>query len=172
MIKYSAALMVMMVGAAAWSSGANAEGRCPPGQYPVGGQGVGGCAPIPGAGSGNQQPATQMQTRQYERRFGAIAGSASTTAAGAAYAKKTRNSAVEQAMAECQRDGAPDCEVLMEYSNQCVSWVAAQPSGQGGVAAGETPSLALQNANAVCKPHPGSTCREVYAACSPAEPVD
>lgn len=23
------------------------EGRCPPGQYPVGGQGAGGCAPIP-----------------------------------------------------------------------------------------------------------------------------
>ncbi|TGS15267.1 DUF4189 domain-containing protein, partial [Mesorhizobium sp. M1C.F.Ca.ET.187.01.1.1] len=27
---------------------ASAEGRCPPGQYPIGGQGVGGCAPIPG----------------------------------------------------------------------------------------------------------------------------
>lgn len=41
-----------------WARGAYAKGRCPPGQYPVGGQGVGGCAPIPGYG-GNQtaQPA-------------------------------------------------------------------------------------------------------------------
>ncbi len=29
---------------------AYAEGGCPPGSYPIGGQGVQGCAPIPGAG--------------------------------------------------------------------------------------------------------------------------
>jgi hypothetical protein len=30
---------------------AGAEGRCPPGSYPAGGQGVGGCAPHPGVSS-------------------------------------------------------------------------------------------------------------------------
>lgn len=28
------------------------EGACPPGQYPIGGQGVQGCAPIPQSGAG------------------------------------------------------------------------------------------------------------------------
>lgn len=34
------------------SHAAFAEGGCPAGQYPIGGQGVQGCAPIPSAGSG------------------------------------------------------------------------------------------------------------------------
>lgn len=39
--------------AAVFQSAAFAEGGCPPGQYPIGGQGVQGCAPIPGAGDGS-----------------------------------------------------------------------------------------------------------------------
>lgn len=38
--------LVFMIATSAFE--AHAEGRCPPGQYPIGGPGVGGCAPIPG----------------------------------------------------------------------------------------------------------------------------
>ena len=52
---------------------AMAEGRCPPGQYPIGGQGVGGCAPIPGAGQSGDGVAP---TGRWETRWGAIASDA------------------------------------------------------------------------------------------------
>lgn len=51
---------------------AKAEGRCPPGQFPVGGQGMEGCAPIPGGG-GDSGPAAPVPTGEWEMRWGAIA---------------------------------------------------------------------------------------------------
>lgn len=52
---------------------ARAEGRCPPGQYPIGGQGVGGCAPIPGSGTGGVQSGP-IATGRWIKTWGAIAG--------------------------------------------------------------------------------------------------
>lgn len=57
------ALMVLMVGTA-WSiDSALAEGNCPPGFYPIGGQGVQGCAPIPGANAGATERAGASKPR-------------------------------------------------------------------------------------------------------------
>jgi len=64
---------------------ARADGRCPPGQYPVGGQGVGGCAPIPGGSS------------QATRPWGAIAGAASTGDMGASVGKNKEGSDIRGA---------------------------------------------------------------------------
>lgn len=41
-------IVVFTLALAAFSGHAFAEGGCPAGQYPIGGQGVQGCAPIPG----------------------------------------------------------------------------------------------------------------------------
>lgn len=45
----SLCLFLLLLGTTPIDS-AVAEGRCPPAQYPIGDQGVGGCAPISGAG--------------------------------------------------------------------------------------------------------------------------
>lgn len=42
--------LLLIAGALPFS--ALAEGNCPPGMYPIGGQGVQGCAPIPAGGGG------------------------------------------------------------------------------------------------------------------------
>ena len=56
-----------------------AEGGCPPGMYPIGGQGVQGCAPIPGAqgggpGSSVSAPAPPRPTGEWITTWGALAG--------------------------------------------------------------------------------------------------
>lgn len=40
-----------------------AEGNCPSGYYPIGGQGVSGCAPMSSGSSGAPQPSGQWDTR-------------------------------------------------------------------------------------------------------------
>lgn len=47
MVRTLVLLMLAATSCSVW-----AEGRCPPGQFPVGGQGMLGCAPIPGANGG------------------------------------------------------------------------------------------------------------------------
>ncbi len=42
----------LLLGGMAVTGTAHAEGGCPSGMYPIGGQGVQGCAPIPGASAG------------------------------------------------------------------------------------------------------------------------
>lgn len=51
---------------------ARAGGSCPPGQYPIGGEGVQGCAPVPGGGAG-ENGASPRPTEKWEARWGAIA---------------------------------------------------------------------------------------------------
>jgi len=55
---------------------AYAEGGCPPGSYPIGGQGVQGCAPIPGAGGGVSQQSPSPRPRplgEWIRTWGGVA---------------------------------------------------------------------------------------------------
>ena len=51
----------------------HAEGNCPSGYYPVGGQGVQGCAPIPGGGSGGYTNQNPTLYPMIETLWGAIA---------------------------------------------------------------------------------------------------
>jgi hypothetical protein len=60
--------------------GAFAEGRCPPGQFPVGGQGMLGCAPIPGGSGAAAGPSAPRPTGKWETRWGAIAEDSSANA--------------------------------------------------------------------------------------------
>ena len=58
--------LFVLVVLVALPEGASAEGNCPPGFYPIGGQGVQGCAPIWGSGSNGTvnalKPSTCPQT--------------------------------------------------------------------------------------------------------------
>src|SRR2546427_3315443 len=68
-LKYLCLSFVFM--GSAYINSASAEGRCPPGQYPIGDQGVGGCAPIPGAG----RSAPDENPGHWVKTWGAVAGS-------------------------------------------------------------------------------------------------
>jgi len=149
---------------------AGAEGRCPPGQYPVGGQGVGGCAPTPGRG--NSQPAQQQAPPPpvwLHTRYGAIAMSPSTSAAGVAAEQASSEAAAAVAMKDCQREGARDCAAISRYSNQCIALLVpgAWPArAKGGIGTGVTPELARQDAQKNCIDPAGSGCTATYEACS------
>ncbi|MFK3844250.1 DUF4189 domain-containing protein [Stenotrophomonas sp. NPDC078853] len=165
------ALVVLLAVPAMLPFAAGAEGRCPPGQYPVGGQGVGGCAPIPGRG--NAQPAQQQAPPPppvwLHTRYGAIAMSPSTSAAGVSAEQTSSEAAAAVAMKDCQREGAQDCAVISRYSNQCIALLVpgAWPAGaKGGIGTGVTPELARQDAQKNCIDPAGSGCTATYEACS------
>nr|WP_080376630.1 DUF4189 domain-containing protein [Stenotrophomonas pavanii] len=98
----SLAIVLALTSDLAW-----AEGRCPPGQYPIGGQGAGGCAPIPAGGSGAESP---RPTGRWIKTWGAIALSPSG-ASGASTGKKSKSLAAKEAEAVCAQEGASGCKV-------------------------------------------------------------
>lgn len=83
------------------SSVAKAEGNCPPGYYPVGGQGVQGCAPIPnyGGGGGYAQPSYRSPTTE-----GYVAAGTNGVI-GVATAKIFRGKLEEKALQDCEKKG-------------------------------------------------------------------
>jgi len=141
-----------------------AEGRCPPGQYPIGGQGVGGCAPIPS--SGGADSASPRPTGRWIKTWGAIA-TASNGASGTVTGKLKKADAVKDALAQCSNAGASDCRISFTYKNQCVAAVIAQ-SGFGGTrfATAADEKLAGNVAVEDCKGAGGQGCEVIYSACS------
>lgn len=159
---------------------ASAEGACPPGQYPIGGQGVQGCAPIPGANSGaSGNSGAPVATGKWETRWGAIAEDTATAnkggdlATGASVAQKSKRAASSLALSRCKDEGGKKCEVRLTYYNQCVAM--ADPVGARGPGAitvasrAETDTLAKSNALAECQGSGGQQCAIVYSACSLSE---
>jgi hypothetical protein len=159
---------------------ASAEGRCPPGQYPIGGQGIQGCAPIPGGGAG-ANGVSPRPTGKWETRWGAIAEDKSPSpgaplATGAAVSQKSKRAASSLAMDECRKQGGNKCEVRLAYYNQCAA--IADPGSSSGVIAGGTSIAAhaetLEQAKDLavrdCKrANGGGDCTVSYSACSMSE---
>lgn len=150
---------------------ASAEGNCPPGHYPVGGQGVMGCAPISNYGGAQpgqpQQPA--VDPGRYEARWGAFALSDTTTDAGVAADEVSRSAAVATALGKCSRNGVKDCRVILDYSSQCAAWVvppADVPGAKVGLGVGKTAEAAIGDGLMKCKPAAGGTCTVAYSGCS------
>lgn len=152
-----------------------AEGRCPPGQYPVGDQNAGGCAPIPGAA----QSAAPQPTGRWETRWGAIAAGPQAnpnapTSTGVAVSQKSKKLATELALSRCARSGGTKCKVLLAYKNQCaaiadpVASARAAGATRSSINGAETEELASSDAIADCQSQ-GVKCEIVYSACSMSE---
>lgn len=149
-----------------------AEGNCPAGYYPIGGQGARGCAPIPGAATGGGTSA-EIQlgspTGKWVRTWGAIASSKNTQDAGVSTGKRAKDLAEQEALSKCASGGARDCKVDLAYFNQCASWVVPSGrsgGGQSGVAGGPTPERALFAARLMCRNDQQGECVEFYANCT------
>jgi len=157
---------------------AYAEGACPPGQYPIGGQGAIACAPIP------QGNAPQQQARpsgKWIKTWGAIAvGSIdSTTSYGVTTGKLSKSVAEEDAMMRCASHGETNCKVGLAYENQCAVIVEPHingkpfPTGFIRIVGRATVYEASKAALGICKEDnkatPEAKCEVVYDACS--EPI-
>ena len=152
-----------------------AEGACPPGQYPIGGQGVVGCAPIPGSGSSGSGAATRP-TGEWETRWGAVADDAKPVATGekiatgVAASQKSKRAAESMALSRCKQGGGSACKVKLSYYNQCVA--LADPVGEQVLGAITTANTAadIDQARAAaltdCESVKGQKCEVYYSACS------
>jgi len=158
---------------------AYAEGRCPPGQYPVGGQGVLGCAPIPGGADSSSSPSTPAPSGKWEKRWGAIAEDSSAnarrvvSATGVSESRRSKSEAISVALDQCRLGGGQKCQILIVYNNQCVA-LADTPKGATSAssiaARAETLELARRNALEQCKAAAkGTECSIIYSACSESE---
>ncbi|QCB35468.1 DUF4189 domain-containing protein [Stenotrophomonas muris] len=162
------------------SNVALAEGRCPPGQYPVGGQGVGGCAPIPGGQAGGESSGP-MPTGKWETRWGALAQDTDhqvgqNLAIGVAEVKKTKREARSLALSECQRMGGQKCKVILEYHNQCAALagpvIGSVPLVDVKTVAYRSPNEEDAKVESVrrCESEgKGRSCTVIYSACSMSE---
>lgn len=157
--------MLAMV-AIAFPTLAWAEGGCPPGQYPIGGQGVQGCAPIPSSG-GVAAPA--RLSGKWVKTWGAIALSPNG-ASGAAAGRLHKSDAIRDAISVCAGSGGRGCEASFTYKHQCAA--AAVPSaGEGGTSFASSPTIEQSKKMVLdrCEAKGGVSCRVVYSECS--EPI-
>jgi len=142
---------------------AYAEGNCPPGQYPVGGGGVQGCAPIPQAA-----PPPPTPTGEWITTWGAIVNSPTTFATGVATGKFKKSDALAEARSFCESKGARDCTEEYTYKNQCMA-VADPPAPSqwhAQYARANTMERAVEIAMNSCTEAGAPTCKITYADCT------
>lgn len=167
----------LLLGLIVFPAAAFAEGNCPPGFYPIGGQGVQGCAPIPGTAASvpPSQAPRQAPKGEWEKRWGAIAEGAVSSQGGSkptgtAVSQRTESLAQSVALDACRKAGGGSCRITISYYNQCVAM--ADPVGAlnpGAITVSwraETVDLAKRNALRECRGDRNQACEVVYSACS------
>jgi len=139
---------------------ASAQG-CPPGQYPVAGQGWNYCAPVPGAAQEEAQPAQQSQFK-WRNHWQAIATDNDAGVLGTSVGQSSADAAEKKAFSDCQSKGGQKCEIEISYVNGCVAMAVGekQAATNGGPAKDE----AIRRALAICGKG-DSTCQPYYSSC-------
>lgn len=148
---------------------AMAEQGCPPGQYPIGGQGVVACAPIPQENSVQEQP---RPLGQWIKTWGGIAlDESGAGAVGVASGERSKRAAQKAAFSSCIGAGGKDCRDWVTYFNQCAA--VAEPYKDGKSSDGKlqfSTGAALEEvtvqAEKDCTSVNNSSCRVIYSNCS------
>ncbi|WP_349812048.1 DUF4189 domain-containing protein [Xanthomonas dyei] len=153
------------------SFSARAEQGCPPGQYPIGGQGVAACAPIPQGGSAQQAP---KPIGKWIKTWGAVAHDPQDGILGVSIGKLSKREAEKDALTKCSEGGGTKCKAWASYQNQCAAIAGPQKNGRdvpGAPYFARGPSLEdVQNrAKEGCASTSGLMCAVLYSACS--EPI-
>ena len=161
-MKTFARALLLMIAGLLWNGLAHAEGNCPPGQYPVGGQGWQGCNPIPGYG--NQRQAPQQPAPRWESRWGAIGTDGPNDALGVATDMRSKREALQAAMHGCQSKGGVNCKIDVTYDNQCAAIVVGDGAYNVGNAA--TVDIAVASGMKTCRDGGLTNCHAYYTACS------
>ncbi|MCC8535825.1 DUF4189 domain-containing protein [Xanthomonas axonopodis pv. poinsettiicola] len=152
---------------------AMAEQGCPPGQYPIGGQGVAACAPIPQGSQENQQ--SPRPTGKWIKTWGAVSLDKSDVGAlGVSVGKLSKREAQQDAIAGCIKAGGKNCKDWAAYENQCAA--VAEPYKDGRSSAGSlhfrtgaSPEDIQREVKNICSSENNGECRVIYTACS--EPI-
>ena len=145
-----------------------AEGNCPQGMYPIGGQGVQGCAPSPVSSSGS--PYNNRPNWAQTVRGVAMDARGDTFISNS---MRSRGKAKRASMKECKEFGKGECTLATLFQAQCVAVahaglgtettsVATAMSEQGAVI------VAMQqcNAKAAWKQLPQGQCGIARTACT------
>ncbi|MBT2115654.1 DUF4189 domain-containing protein [Dyella sp. LX-66] len=159
-------LLILLFCILCFSPVLHAEGGCPPGMVPQGGQGAVSCRPIPGYGQpGSQAPIPGApQNVVWVERWGAVALDAQYTGnLGAARNKASRSEAEQIAMANCQSLGSTKCELISAFSNSCVA--VAKADNHYSVATRPTKPEAEKVVIGLCD---DASCKVVFSSCSTA----
>ena len=145
----------------------HAEGGCPPGQYPITGQGWETCNPIPGYAQNQGQAATaqppQQPPERWQDHWGAISTDSVKGSLGTAVNMPSQSQAEQAAFAGCQAKGGTACKQDIAYLNQCAAMVVGE-SGYN-TKAGARVADAVQAAMKVCSAAT-THCHVYYSACS------
>ncbi|PPU19330.1 DUF4189 domain-containing protein [Xanthomonas arboricola] len=151
------------------ASDACAEGGCPPGQYPIGGQGAVACAPIP------QSEAPQPKAiGKWIKTWGAIATGSidSIINYGVSTGQISKSDAQKEAMSQCSSHGEKNCEIVLTYTNQCAAVASPQINGKpsggttfyiGRATSQEANSYALSTCT---KKNKAAECKIIYENCT------
>ncbi|WP_139052540.1 DUF4189 domain-containing protein [Xanthomonas cannabis] len=142
------------------SSNSFAEGACPPGSYPIGGQGVSGCAPISAGGSSNPQPTGEWQTR-----WGALAYDEDDKSLGVAEGRRSKSEARDVAVEFCMQGGGKGCSAKVFYKNGCI---AVASSEQRNISKSYISSSKVRAEDLALKLCGIGDCKIFYSGCSEA----
>lgn len=143
-----------------------AEGNCPSGYYPIGGDAAGwhGCAPMDGGVSNEPAEETMPKEAQeeWEDRWGAIA--TANGAFGVSVSKRSKEPAAQEALAECRRNAGKEvCKLKPPYYNQCAALAWGDTTNI--VARGPEIYEVEKRAVDLCSKETRN-CRIYYSACS------
>ncbi|WDJ07609.1 DUF4189 domain-containing protein [Xanthomonas campestris] len=139
-----------------------AEGNCPPGYYPIGGQGAAGCAPIPqgNSGSGTEPRATG----KWIKTWGAFAMSPDGTM-GTSSGKLSKREALKAAIDSCN-GSSQGCVIKYSFRNACIGMSQVIGGGVYTIESGPNLEAAQKNSDDSCKKKSGNSCKLIYSVCS------
>lgn len=142
---------------------AMAEGRCPPGQYPIGGQGMAGCAPIP---AGETTEYRSKAKPYFIPTWGSIAVS-SDRVFGMSQHHKQDVDATNAALQACRKQGGRDCQSMITFKGGCAAAVAPD-NGQGQLyfQSADSGGEAMVAAMKACEAGGKGNCQFVDFTCS------
>jgi hypothetical protein len=165
-------LVLILASALRFLSIAEAEGGCPPGQYPQQGQGWQTCVPIPGASTQapTQANAPAPPVQQWRARWGAIAADGVQGILGSVDNAATRADAERYAMADCAKKGGNPCKIGTSYRNGC----GAMSVGATGfaIASGPDENEAVAASMKECTSGRDTECHKYYVGCTRPELID
>lgn len=145
-----------------------AQGYCPPGQYPVSGQGWSYCAGTPDS-QDNAAAATQRAQPHWVNKWLSITLDANKGVLSTATSTISGNDAETSAMIDCQRQGGASCKANGTVLNGCL----AMAIGSGYIAVGAASTKREAEDQAITKCNGGDgQCHIYHSECALPERVN
>ena len=157
---------VIMISLVALASDALAEGRCPPGHYPIGGQGVQGCASMGGSISNSDSGGGLRAAGRWKLTWGGVAA-AQNGVVGLLGGARSRRLAEQGAISLCREQGGDKCNLVMTYKNVCVAGAkSARSEVSDSYVTGPSVEVAASRAISRCVTKGGVECETFLTGCT------